>query len=137
MLADASTIAGIVCRKMPCLALALALAAGPAAAAQTAPGDADAVDAAVGGIALRLIAPPGQTLGAAALESIYLLHNVSGDGLRALAVYLAPDAALGYQCQLIAFDRRLRALEQCTTASIAPALQAESVEPMAGQFPNT
>ena len=35
----------------------------------------------------------------------------------------ARDAALGYQCELIAFDRRLRALEQCTTTSIAPALQ--------------
>jgi hypothetical protein len=49
----------------------------------------------------------------------------------------ARDAALGYQCELIAFDRRLRALEQCTAASIAPALQAEPVEPVAGQLPNT
>jgi hypothetical protein len=93
MLAAASTIARKVCRRMPCLALALALAVGPAAAAQTAPGDADAVDAAVGGIALRLIAPPGQTLGATALEPIYLLHDVSGDDLQALAVYLAPETA--------------------------------------------
>jgi hypothetical protein len=49
----------------------------------------------------------------------------------------ASDAALGYQCQLIAFDRRLRALEQCTAASIGPALQAEAVEPVAGQLPKT
>ena len=62
-------------------------------AAQTAPGDADAVDAAVGGIAIRLTAPPGQSLGATALEPIYRLHDVSGDGLQALAVYLAPETA--------------------------------------------
>jgi hypothetical protein len=43
----------------------------------------------------------------------------------------ARDAELGYRCELIAFDARLRALEQCTAASIAPALQAESVEPVA------
>jgi hypothetical protein len=49
----------------------------------------------------------------------------------------ARDAALGYQCELIAFDRRLRALEKCTAASIAPALQTESVEPVAGQLPKT
>jgi hypothetical protein len=43
----------------------------------------------------------------------------------------ARDAELGYRCELIAFDARLRALEQCTAASITPALQAESVEPVA------
>ena len=49
----------------------------------------------------------------------------------------ARDAALGFQCELIAFDRRLRALEQCTPQSIAPLLQTESVEPVAGQLPKT
>lgn len=49
----------------------------------------------------------------------------------------ARDAAVGYRCELIAFDRRLRALEQCTPGSIEPALQAESVEPAAGRLPNT
>jgi hypothetical protein len=93
MLAVGSTVARILGLKGPCFALVLALAAGGAAAAQTAAGDADVVDAAVGGIALRLTAPPGQTLGATALEPIYLLHDVSGDGLQALAVYLAPDTA--------------------------------------------
>ena len=42
-----------------------------------------------------------------------------------------PGRVLGYRCELIAFDARLRALEQCTAASITPALQAESVEPVA------
>jgi len=93
MLAGASTVARIVGLKLPCLALALALAAGGATAARTAAGDADAVDAAVGGTTLRLISPPGQTLGATALEPIYLLHHVSGDGLQVLAVYLAPETA--------------------------------------------
>jgi len=73
--------------------LALTLASGWAAAAQTAPADVDAVDATVGGVAIRLTAPSGQTLGAAALEPIYLLHDVSGDGVQALAVYLAPETA--------------------------------------------
>jgi len=76
---------------VPCLILALA--AGTAAAAQSAAPDADAVDATVGGIAVRLMAPPGQTLGATALEPIYLLHDVSGEGLQALAVYLTPETA--------------------------------------------
>lgn len=75
---------------VPCLILALA--AGPAAAAQSAP-DVDAVDATIGGTAVRLTAPPGQTLGVTALEPIYLLHNVSGEGLQALAVYLTPETA--------------------------------------------
>ena len=42
---------------------------------------------------VRLTAPSGQTLGAAALEPIYLLHDVAGDGVQALAVYLAPETA--------------------------------------------
>ncbi len=93
MLAGASTVARILGLKVPCLALVAAMAAGQAVAAQTVAGDADAVDAAVGGIGLRLTAPPGQSMGATALEPIYLLHDVSGDGLQALAVYLAPETA--------------------------------------------
>jgi hypothetical protein len=93
MFAVASTVARIFGLKGPCFALVLALAAGGAAAAQTAAGDADVVDAAVGGIALRLTAPPGQTLGATALQPIYVLHDVSGEDLEALAVYLSPETA--------------------------------------------
>ena len=97
MLAGACAVVRIFGLKAPCLALVLGLAAGAVAAAQIAPGDADgdadAVDAAVGGIGLRLTAPPGQSLGATALEPIYMLHDVSGDGLQALAVYLAPETA--------------------------------------------
>jgi hypothetical protein len=87
-----------ICRRARSLALGavcliLALAAGAAAAAQTAAPDADAVDATVGGTAVRLTAPPGQTLGATALDPIFLLHDVSGEGLQALAVYLTPETA--------------------------------------------
>jgi hypothetical protein len=93
MLAGVSRVTRLFGLEGACLAVAFALAAGGAAAAQTAPGDADVVDAAVGGIGLRLTAPPGQSLGATALEPIYMLHDVSGDGLQALAVYLAPETA--------------------------------------------
>jgi hypothetical protein len=93
MLAVVSRIARLFGLKVPCLRFVLALAAGGAADAQSATGDADAVDAAVGGIALRLTAPPGQMLGATALEPIYVLHDVAGEGLEALAVYLAPETA--------------------------------------------
>ena len=93
MLAGASAVVRILGPQVPRLALVLALVAGGAAAAQPAAGDADAIDASVGGVALRLTAPTGQTLGATALEPIYLLHDVSGEGLKALAVYLTPDTA--------------------------------------------
>jgi hypothetical protein len=99
MLAVASTIARIFGLKVPCLGLVLALAAGAAAGAQSAAGDADAVDAAVGGIALRLTAPPGQALGATALDPIYVLHDVAGEGLEALAVYLSPETARFFASQ--------------------------------------
>jgi hypothetical protein len=75
------------------VALFFALAAGGAMAAKTAAVGPDAVDTSVGGAAVRLTAPPGQTLGATALDPIYLLHNVSGGDLQALAVYLAPETA--------------------------------------------
>jgi hypothetical protein len=92
MQAGASAVARSFGPKATCLALILTLVAGGAVAAQTAPSDADAIDAAVGGTAIRLTAPPGQLLGATALEPIYRLHDVSGD-LQALAVYLAPETA--------------------------------------------
>jgi hypothetical protein len=78
---------------MPRLALVLALVAGGAAQAQTAAGETTIVDASVGGITLRLTAPIGQTQGATELTPLYTLHDVSGDRLEALAVYLAPDTA--------------------------------------------
>jgi len=93
MLAGVSTVARSFGRKGACVAVVLTLAAGLAAAAQTPSVDADAVDASVGGVAVRLTAPAGQELGATALEPIYLLHDVSGDGVQALAVYLAPETA--------------------------------------------
>lgn len=93
MLAGVGNVAQILALAAPRLALVLALTAGGAMAAQTDAGDADTVDASVGGIALRLTAPPGQTLAATALDPIYLLHDVSGDDLQALAVYLTPETA--------------------------------------------
>ena len=82
MQAGASAVARSFGPKATCLALVLTLVAGGAVAAQTAPSDADAVDAAVGGTAIRLTAPPGQSLGATALEPIYRLHDVSGEACR-------------------------------------------------------
>jgi hypothetical protein len=93
MLAGACNAMRILGLAGPRLALVLGLASGGAMPAETTAGDPDAVGASVGGTALRLTAPPGQALGATALEPIYLLHDVSGDGLQALAVYLAPETA--------------------------------------------
>jgi hypothetical protein len=75
------------------LGLAAALGAGVACAAQTPSQSADAVDASVGGVAVRLTAPSGQILGATALEPIYPLHDVAGTGVQPLAVYLSPETA--------------------------------------------
>jgi hypothetical protein len=42
-----------------------------------------------------------------------------------------------HQCALLAYEMRLRALEQCTARSIDPILQAETVDFVPGQLPET
>lgn len=93
MFARFSQLLRILSMGLPGLPLVLAFAVGPTEGAQTADADAAAIDATLGGVTIRLNSPPGQALGATALEPLYRLHDLSGDGLRALAVYLAPDTA--------------------------------------------
>jgi hypothetical protein len=49
----------------------------------------------------------------------------------------AVDRESAYQCELTALERRMRALERCSRDSVAPLLQAETVEILAGQLPET
>ena len=79
-------------RRIPWVVLGLALIAATPSA-QSADLARTAIDATVGGVTLRVTSPPGQTFGVTALEPLYRLHDLSGDGLQALAVYLSPDTA--------------------------------------------
>jgi hypothetical protein len=78
-------------------ALIFMLLARTVVAAQSAALDVERIAANVGGVELSLFGPPGQQLGAVALEPLFALHDVSGDGLRALAVYMAGDTRLFFE----------------------------------------
>jgi hypothetical protein len=82
------------CRALSVGMLACTLATAPARASQP---DAATLEASVGGVVLRLVAPHGQGLAAGALAPIYRLHDLSGDGLHALGVYLSPETDAFFQ----------------------------------------
>jgi hypothetical protein len=93
MLGCLSNIARGLAGPKSCLTIVLALTAGAATAARTGAIETTIFDVSVGDVRLQLTAPRGQTETAAELGPLYTLHDVSGDRVEALAVYLVPETA--------------------------------------------